>query len=68
MPRWETFKAEDGAKLDALVVGEKPGEHLDLLVASDGDHGQGIQAGWNIVKNIGRGDGPVSWQPRGDKP
>lgn len=67
MPRWVTFNAEDGAGLDALVVGEKPGEHLDLLVASGGDHGQGIQAGWNTVTSIGRGVGPVSWKPKESK-
>ena len=68
MPRWVTFNTADGAQLPALVGAEHAHEHLDLLVFSTEQHESGIGEGVSVLRNIGRGDGPVSWKPRGDKP
>lgn len=64
MARWVTFNAADGAELTALVDGEHPGEHLDLHVFSFEAHDGGIERGVTSLRNVGRGDGPVSWKPR----
>jgi hypothetical protein len=57
------FHPEEGQDLPAVVVRCHPDEHLDLVVLSTEDHASGITAGANARTMVGRGVGPVGWEP-----